>query len=79
MRGVAPHLFFLCAILHSGAQGKLVHFVQEQVVAYGALADGTDKLVPGANAMIVTMAGTFYVKESPEQVAAALAAATECK
>lgn len=74
MRKIAPHLFFFCAVFHAGTNGTPLRLIVEQVAAIGT----ADKIGSAATA-VTTLAGVFYVKETPEQVAAALAAATECK
>lgn len=73
MNRLPLYLLFVCAVFHGGIKGVLIRIVQEQVVAIHASDDGS------AGTKISTMGGTFWVREAPEDVAAALAAATACK
>lgn len=73
MRRLAP-LLLLCAVLH-GTNGEPVRINPDQVV--GIKRAGKEH--EGPFTMVQTVIVPFWVQETPEQVAAALAAATECK
>ena len=74
LKSPSTYLFFLCALLHAGTKGLPIRVVQEQVAAIMS----TDN-VGAAHTTILTLAGPVWVKETPDEAAAALAAAKDCK